>query len=49
MLWKRLCGIKAYKAVLVTHNETSTGVVNDLTGLGKLVAKTEALTYWWMQ
>ncbi|MGI6575850.1 MAG: pyridoxal-phosphate-dependent aminotransferase family protein [bacterium] len=34
---------KAYKAVLVTHNETSTGVVNDLTGLGKLVAKTEAL------
>lgn len=32
-----------YKAVLVTHNETSTGIVNDIAGLGKLVAKTDAL------
>jgi aspartate aminotransferase-like enzyme len=32
-----------YRAVLVTHNETSTGVVNDIAGLGKLVAKTDAL------
>lgn len=34
---------KDYKVVLVTHNETSTGVVNDITGLGELVKKTGAL------
>jgi len=32
-----------YQAVLVTHNETSTGVVNDLAGLGRLTAQTDAL------
>lgn len=32
-----------YRAVLATHNETSTGVANDIGGLGALVARTEAL------
>lgn len=32
-----------YQAVLVTHNETSTGVINDLAGLGQLTARTHAL------
>lgn len=31
------------KVVLATQNETSTGVTNDIQGLGKLIAKTEAL------
>lgn len=31
------------KAVLATHNETSTGVVNDIQGLGKLTANHKAL------
>ena len=32
-----------FKALLVTHNETSTGVVNDLAGLGRLTAPTDTL------
>jgi len=32
-----------YKVVLATQNETSTGVTNDIQGLGALVAKTPAL------
>lgn len=32
-----------YKVVLATQNETSTGVLNDIEGIGKLVAKTQAL------
>lgn len=32
-----------YKAVLATQNETSTGVLNDVAGIGALVAKTNAL------
>ena len=32
-----------YKVVLATQNETSTGVVNDIAGIGALVAKTPAL------
>ncbi len=32
-----------YKAVLATQNETSTGVTNDIAGIGALVAKTPAL------
>lgn len=32
-----------YKAVLATHNETSTGVLNDIAGIGALVAGTPAL------
>ena len=32
-----------YRAVLVTHNETSTGVINDLAALGQLTAQTDAL------
>lgn len=32
-----------FKCVLVTHNETSTGVANDIAGIGRLVAKTSAL------
>jgi len=31
------------KVVLATQNETSTGVTNDIQGLGKLVAKTQAI------
>ncbi len=34
---------KNYKAVYTTLAETSTGVVNDIQAIGKLVAKTEAL------
>ncbi|MFZ5651356.1 MAG: pyridoxal-phosphate-dependent aminotransferase family protein [Bacillota bacterium] len=33
----------SYKAVLATQNETSTGVTNDIAGIGALVAKTPAL------
>lgn len=32
-----------YKAVLATQNETSTGILNDIAGIGALVAKTNAL------
>jgi L-aspartate aminotransferase apoenzyme (EC 2.6.1.1)/phosphoserine aminotransferase apoenzyme (EC 2.6.1.52) len=32
-----------YKVVLATQNETSTGVLNDIAGIGALVAKTNAL------
>ena len=32
-----------YKVVLATQNETSTGVFNDIKGIGELVAKTPAL------
>lgn len=32
-----------YKVVLATQNETSTGVANDIAGIGALVAKTPAL------
>ncbi len=32
-----------YKVVLATQNETSTGVLNDIEGIGRLVAKTPAL------
>lgn len=32
-----------YKAVLATQNETSTGVLNDIAGIGALVAETSAL------
>lgn len=31
------------KAVIVTHNETSTGVTNDIEAIGKIVSKTEKL------
>ena len=31
------------KVVLATQNETSTGVVNDIAGIGALVARTPAL------
>jgi aspartate aminotransferase-like enzyme len=34
---------KEYKVVLATQNETSTGVLNDITGIGALTAKTPAL------
>ncbi|MGB9904459.1 MAG: pyridoxal-phosphate-dependent aminotransferase family protein, partial [Desulfotomaculales bacterium] len=33
----------SYKAVLATQNETSTGVLNDIAGIGALVARTNAL------
>lgn len=33
----------SYKLVLATQNETSTGVTNDIAGIGSLVAKTPAL------
>lgn len=32
-----------YKVVLATQNETSTGVLNDIEGIGRLVAKTPSL------
>ncbi len=35
--------VNRYKAVLATQNETSTGVVNNIAGIGALVAKTPAL------
>ena len=41
-LEKALAG-KKYRAVYATHLETSTGVVNDIEALGKIVAKTDAL------
>jgi aspartate aminotransferase-like enzyme len=34
---------KKYRAVYTTHLETSTGVVNDIQALGRVVAKTDAL------
>lgn len=34
---------ESYKAVLVTQNETSTGVLNDIAGIGALVAGTNTL------
>jgi aspartate aminotransferase-like enzyme len=34
---------ESYKAVLATQNETSTGVLNDIAGIGALVARTNAL------
>jgi len=33
----------SYKVVLATQNETSTGVTNDIAGIGALVGKTQAL------
>jgi len=36
-------GRRAFKAVTVTHNETSTGVLNDLETLARLVRQTDAL------
>jgi len=39
----RLAGGADYKVVLATQNETSTGVLNDIAGIGALVAKTNAL------
>jgi len=41
-LEKALSG-KKYRAVYATHLETSTGVVNDIQSLGRVVAKTDAL------
>ncbi len=35
--------VNRYKVVLATQNETSTGVVNDIAGIGALVGKTPAL------
>ena len=32
-----------FQAVAVVHNESSTGVVNDLEGIGKIVAQTDAI------
>ncbi|OAT86089.1 pyridoxal-phosphate-dependent aminotransferase family protein [Desulfotomaculum copahuensis] len=40
---EKLAGDPGYKAVLATQNETSTGVLNDIAGIGALVAKTPAL------
>lgn len=40
---ERLTAHPDIKVVFATFNETSTGVVNDIEGLGKLVAKTPAL------
>ena len=39
---EKLAGTR-YKVVLATQNETSTGVANDIAGIGALVAKTPAL------
>ncbi len=39
----KLATNKDYKVVLATQNETSTGVLNDIAGIGALVAKTNAL------
>lgn len=43
LLEDKLASNSGYKAVLATQNETSTGVYNDIEGIGKLVAKTDAL------
>ncbi|MDI3280719.1 MAG: alanine--glyoxylate aminotransferase family protein, partial [Bacillota bacterium] len=40
---ERRLAAKQYRAVYATHNETSTGVVNDVAAIGRLVAGTEAL------
>lgn len=39
---EKLAG-KDYRAVLVTHNETSTGVLNDVAALGQLLADADTL------
>ena len=40
---EKLAADPAIKVVLATHNETSTGVTNDIAGIAALVAKTPAL------
>ncbi|MGB9802277.1 pyridoxal-phosphate-dependent aminotransferase family protein [Desulfofundulus sp.] len=40
---EKLARDQGYKAVLATQNETSTGVLNDIAGIGALVAETPAL------
>ncbi|NHM26712.1 alanine--glyoxylate aminotransferase family protein [Desulfofundulus sp. TPOSR] len=40
---EKLAQNPGYKAVLATQNETSTGVLNDIAGIGALVAETPAL------
>ncbi len=35
--------LKSYKGVLITHNETSTGAMNDIRAVAELVNRTEAL------
>ncbi|MDD4169700.1 MAG: alanine--glyoxylate aminotransferase family protein [Desulfotomaculaceae bacterium] len=40
---EKLAGDPEIKVVLATQNETSTGVVNDIAGIGALVSKTPAL------
>ncbi|RKO68001.1 pyridoxal-phosphate-dependent aminotransferase family protein [Desulfofundulus salinus] len=40
---EKLARNPGYKAVLATQNETSTGVLNDIAGIGALVAETPAL------
>ncbi len=40
---EKLARNAGYKAVLATQNETSTGVLNDIAGIGALVAETPAL------
>jgi aspartate aminotransferase-like enzyme len=39
----RLLAREDFKCVLATHNETSTGVANDIAGIGRLVAGSDAL------
>ncbi|MCL2766103.1 MAG: alanine--glyoxylate aminotransferase family protein, partial [Peptococcaceae bacterium] len=43
VLADKLAADPGIKIVLATHNETSTGVTNDIAGIGALVAKTSAL------
>jgi len=43
VLEDKLAADKDYKVVLATQNETSTGVLNNIAGIGSLVAKTNAL------
>lgn len=43
VLAKKLARGPGYKAVLATQNETSTGVLNNIAGIGALAAKTDAL------
>lgn len=42
-LEKTLAGNPDTKGVFLTHSETSTGVVNDVEAIGKIVARTDAL------
>jgi aspartate aminotransferase-like enzyme len=35
--------LKSYRGVLITHNETSTGAMNDIRAVAELVSRTEAL------